>query len=524
MDRTVGRGSSRRGQMGPLVTRPTGNGSADSAARHGRAMIPLVSEGALRTILHVDLDAFFAAVEQRDRPELRGRPVVVGGGGPGDRGVVSAASYEARVFGIRSAMPLRTAAALCPDAVFLPVDGAKYQAASRQIMAILRRFTPLVEPISIDEAFLDVTGSRALFGDGETIARRIKATIRDEVRLTASVGVATTKLVAKIASDLRKPDGLVVVAPGDEASFLDPLPVWRLWGVGPQTAAGLGEYGVRTIGDLARLPVDLLVRRFGRHGASLHDRALGIDPDPVEGGDPAKSIGHEHTFDIDTNDPEIIERTLLAMADGVSGRLRAAGLKAGTVSVKIRDSSFRTITRQRTLAEPTDLTEPIWRAALELARPEVRGIRVRLLGVTASNLGSPEQLALFAAEDPRRRRAAEAADEVRRRFGERAVTRARLLHAALPAPFERDPSTPLHRRGVRDEEGVEAAVDRRRGRARTGAAPVDDVGRWAGRAEEGAGVDADVDATDDVDGADDMGGGRDSLADAEPAEDPDPEA
>ncbi len=413
---------------------------------HGRAMIPPVTEPAVRTILHVDLDAFFAAVEQRDRPELRGRPVVVGGGGPDDRGVVSAASYEARRYGVRSAMPLRTAAALCPAAVFLPVDGAKYQSVSREVMTILRRFTPLVEPISIDEAFLDVTASRALFGTGEAIAARIKATVRAETGLTASVGVATTKLVAKIASDLRKPDGLVVVAPGDEAGFLAPLEVSRLWGVGPQTVAALREYGVRTIGDLAALPVDLLVRRLGKHGAALHDRALGIDPDPVEGGEAAKSIGHEHTFEVDTSDRETIERTLLAMADGVSGRLRSAGLRAGTISVKIRDSAFRTITRQRTLAEPADLTEPIWAAALELARPELRGIRVRLIGVTASNLAAPEQLALFSAEDPRRRRAIEAADEVRRRFGERAVTRARLLGAGLPAPFERDPMTAEERR------------------------------------------------------------------------------
>src|SRR4051795_3481128 len=185
-----------------------------------------------RTILHVDLDAFFAAVEQRDRPELRGKPVIVGGGGPNQRGVVSTASYEARVFGVHSAMPLRTAGRLCPHGIFLPVDGAKYVAVSKDVMAILRRFTPLVEPISIDEAFLDVTGSYALFGDGETIARTIKDTIRGELGLTASVGVATTKLVAKIGSDLRKPDGLVVVEPGGEAAFLGPLPISRLWGVG----------------------------------------------------------------------------------------------------------------------------------------------------------------------------------------------------------------------------------------------------------------------------------------------------
>jgi DNA polymerase-4 len=400
-----------------------------------------------RTILHVDLDAFFASVEQRDNPELRGKPVIVGGpGGEHARGVVSAASYEARTFGVHSAMSLREAYRRCPQGVFLPVHGRRYQAASRDVMAILRRYTPQVEPISIDEAFLDVTGSAALFGDGPTIARLVKAAVRDEVGLTVSVGVAGTKLVAKIASDLRKPDGLVVVPRGAEAAFLAPLPIGRLWGVGEKTATALAEYSVRTIGDLAALPPDLLVRRFGKHGASLVDRARGLDPDPVHDGDPAKSVGHEHTFDVDTSDREVIERTLLGMADGVAGRLRSAGVRAATVTVKIRDSAFRTITRQRTLAEPTDLTEPIYRAALELARPEIRGMRVRLLGVTASNLGEREQLSLFESVEPRRRRAVEAADQLRRRYGERAVTRARLIGAGLPAPFERDPRNPLDRR------------------------------------------------------------------------------
>ena len=341
-------------------------------------MIATVTE---RTILHVDLDAFFAAVEQRDDPALRGRPVVVGGAGSEDaRGVVSAASYEARRFGIHSAMSLREAYRRCPDAVFLPVDGRRYQIASRDVMTILRRYTPLVEPISIDEAFLDVTGSAALFGDGPAIARRIKDEVRDEVGLTASVGVARTKLVAKIASDLRKPDGLVVVPAGEEEAFLAPLPIGRLWGVGEKTAVALAEYRVRTIGDLAALPPDLLIRRFGKHGASLVSRARGVDADPVHDGDPAKSVGHEHTFDVDTSDPEVIERTLLAMAEGVAGRLRSAGVRAGTVAVKIRDSGFHTITRQRTLAEPTDLTDPIYATALDLARPELRGMKIRLLG------------------------------------------------------------------------------------------------------------------------------------------------
>jgi DNA polymerase-4 len=447
-----------------------------------------------RTILHVDLDAFFAAVEQRDHPELRGRPVVVGGGGPGDRGVVSAASYEARAYGVHSAMPLRTAAALCPQAVFVPVHGGLYGEVSDRIMALLRRYTDQVEPISIDEAFLDVTGSRALFGDGTAIGRTIKAAIRSDVELTASVGVATTKLVAKVASDLRKPDGLVVVAPGGEAAFLAPLPIARLWGVGPKAATALREYGVATIGDLAALPIDVLVRVFGSHGAALHDRARGIDPDPVAGRDPAKSVGHEHTFDVDTSDRETIERTLLAMAEGVSGRLRAAGLRAGTVTVKIRDTTFRTITRQRPLAPPTDLTEPIWQAALALARPELRGMRVRLLGVTCSNFDASDQLGLFAdapGDAERRRRVIEAADRIRHRYGERAVTRARLLGSALPAPFERDPMTaPEHRIGA-----VQPTDGRRRGtggRVSGSEARADGETRVDGEARPG-------EAADDVD-------------------------
>jgi DNA polymerase-4 len=412
------------------------------------------------TILHVDLDAFFAAVEQRDRPELRGRPVIVGGD-PGARGVVSAASYEARRFGVRSAMPLRTAAALCPDGVFLPVDGTKYRQASRQVMEILGHFTPLLEQVSIDEAFLDVAGSEALFGPPEEIARRIKAAVRAEVGLTASVGVATTKLVAKVASDLRKPDGLVVVPPGEEAAFLAPLPIGRLWGVGEQTRAALAEQGVRTIGELAELPVDVLVRRLGAHGATLHDRARGIDPSPVTGEVAAKSVSHEHTFDVDTADAEIIERTLLALSEGVASRLRAGHVRASTIAVKVRDSSFHTVTRQRTLSEPTDLADPIFRTALDLVRPEARGRRIRLLGVGAHGLGEPAQMGLFATEDPRRRHVVEAQDEIRRKYGSRALTRARLLGDPLADPAGRDPMQPLQARRV--------------GRARPETAPEGDV-------------------------------------------------
>ncbi len=429
------------------------------------------------TILHVDLDAFFAAVEQRDRPELRGKPVIVGGD-PGARGVVSAASYEARAFGVHSALPLRTAAALCPAGVFLPVDGAKYRRESRRVMEILGRFTPLLEQVSIDEAFLDVAGSEALFGPPEGIARRIKAAVREEVGLTASVGVATTKLVAKVASDLRKPDGLVVVPPGEEAAFLAPLPITRLWGVGEQTRAALADHGVRTIGDLAALPVDVLVRRLGAHGATLHERALGIDPSPVTGEVAAKSVSHEHTFDVDTADAEVIERTLLALSEGVASRLRAGGVRASTVAVKVRDSAFRTVTRQRTLAEPTDLADPIYRTALELARPEMRARRIRLLGVGAHGLGEPAQMGLFASEDPRRRAAVEAQDAIRRKYGSRALTRARLVGDDLAEPGGRDPMQPLRRRRVgRGGGGADdGAVERAGGPpAAAEAVPPDDV-------------------------------------------------
>ncbi|MFV2062373.1 MAG: DNA polymerase IV [Chloroflexota bacterium] len=393
------------------------------------------------TKLHVDLDAFFAAIEQRDRPELRGKPVVVGVGGATDRGVVSAASYEARRFGIHSAMPLRTAAALGRGVIFVPVDGRKYASVSRQVMEILRRFTPVVEQISIDEAFLDVAGSEALHGSPVKIARSIKTTIDSELRLVASVGVAASRLVAKVASDLEKPDGLVVVEPGNEAAFLAPLPIARLWGVGARTAAGLSEYGVRTIGDLAELPDDLLSRRFGKQGPLLAQRARGVDPAPVSPADSARSVSHEHTFGIDTSDREALERTLLALSEGVASRLRGGHVKAQTIAVKVRDQSFMTVSRQRTLRDPTDQTETIFHIALELARPQFKGIKVRLLGVAASHLRRGEQMALFDSEDERRKRATEAADLIRKRYGPKAIRRARLLDSGVAEPFERDPQT-----------------------------------------------------------------------------------
>jgi DNA polymerase IV len=231
------------------------------------------------------------------------------------------------------------------------------------------------------------------------------------------------------------------VPAGKEAAFLAPLPISRLWGAGERTVAVLGEYGVATIGDLAALPADLLARRFGTQGPVLAERARGVDPSPVGGGDPAKSVSHEHTFDADTNDWEVIERTLLGLSEGVARRLRKGGVKAGTIAVKVRDSSFATVTRQRTLPQPTDQTDTIWRTALALARPEVKAIRVRLLGVAASHLSEREQLALFPVEGDRRRKATAAMDQIRDRYGSRAITRARLLEAPVAEPFERDPMT-----------------------------------------------------------------------------------
>jgi len=275
------------------------------------------------------MDAFFAAVEQRDRPELRGKPVIVGAdpkGGRG-RGVVSTASYEARRFGVGSAMPISEAWRRCPHGVFVPPDMEKYSGESERIMVVFHRFTDLVEPVSIDEAFLDVTGSARAMGTGEEIGRKLKAAIRKETELTASVGVATSKLVAKVASDMKKPDGLVVVPPATEAAFLAPLPVRRLWGVGPKMEETLAKLGVVTIGDLAALDPGRLERRLGTHGHDLQRLARGEDDREVQAESAeAKSLGQEHTYDRDTADAARVRATLLSLADGVAGRLRRHGL------------------------------------------------------------------------------------------------------------------------------------------------------------------------------------------------------
>jgi nucleotidyltransferase/DNA polymerase involved in DNA repair len=384
-----------------------------------------------RTILHLDMDAFFAAVEQRDRPELRGRPVIVGAdprGGRG-RGVVSTASYEARRFGVGSAMPISTAWRLCPQGVYLPPDIEKYAAESVRVMEILRRVTDVVEPVSIDEAFLDVTASARAVGDGPTIARRLKDAIRAEVRLTASVGVATSKLVAKIASDMQKPDGLVVVPPGGEAAFLAPLAVRRLWGVGPKMEEQLARLGVVTIGDLAALDAARLARRLGTHGHDLQRLARGEDDRPVAAETAgAKSLGQEHTYGRDTSDPARLRATLLDLADAVAARLRVHGLRARTVTLKYRDERFRTTTHARTLREATDSGGTLFEVARSLFADVHRaGQRVRLLGIYTSHFGDERpQRGLFDEPAPpapldRLR------DAVAKRFGDEAITRASLL-------------------------------------------------------------------------------------------------
>ena len=377
------------------------------------------------TILHADMDAFYAAIEQLDRPELRGKPVIVGGSGP--RQVVSTASYEARKHGVHSAMPGARAQRLCPQGVFVAPRMARYAEVSAQVQAIFERFTDMVEPLSLDEAFLDVTGSRKLFGDGVTIARRIKGEVLAATQLSVSVGVATSKFVAKVASDLDKPDGLVVVAPGDERKFLAPLPLKRLWGVGASTLPRLERVGLRRIGDLQARSCDELIKLFGDHlGQHLFVLANGLDARRVEGERTAKSIGHELTFAEDLTSPQAVRDVLLQLADMVGRRLRRARLRATVVRLKLRHPPFETLSRQRSVAA-TDDDVDLFRCGgelLERAWDQRRG--VRLLGLTGASLVSaqdPQQGGLFAPPPPERSRLLQALDAIRDRHGDSAVHR-----------------------------------------------------------------------------------------------------
>ena len=345
-----------------------------------------------RAILHVDMDAFFAAVEVLDDPALRGKPVIVGGA-PQSRGVVAAASYEARRFGVHSALPAVRAVKLCPHGVFLPPRLKRYTEVSRAIQTVFREYTPLVEPISLDEAFLDVTGSRRLFGPAETIGRAIKSRIQAEIGLTASVGVAPNKFLAKLASDLEKPDGFVVIRREGAAALLASLPVARLWGVGEVTGGELSRLGITTVGDLLAYPRDLLLARLGDHAEHLLALAVGHDERPVVPGQVAKSIGHEITFATDVADATELREVLDRLSEKVGRRLRRLGLLARTVSLKARYPDFATRTRTVTLPRPTDATPQIRAAARELFERRLgrRGRRLRLLGVAVSNLSQPGQ-------------------------------------------------------------------------------------------------------------------------------------
>jgi DNA polymerase IV len=392
------------------------------------------------TMLHVDMDAFFASVEIKKRPELRGRPVVVGGG---QRGVVAAASYEARRYGVRSAMSMSQALRRCPGAVVLPPDRAAYAAASAEVMAILRDVTPLVEPLSLDEAFLDVSGALRLHGRPGLIAADIRATISDRLGLTCSVGVATTKFVAKLASARCKPDGMLVVPAVRVLEFLHPLPVTALWGVGERTADQLHRLGIRSVGDLAGTPLDALRRAVGAAAAEhLSALAHGIDPRPVDPHEVEKSISADRTLDEDLTTEQDVRRELLRLAEEVGSRVRSRGFAARTVGIKIRFADFRTVTRARTLSSWTDSTAAIYDTAVELYRSlDLDRPRVRLVGVKCESLrptGSvAEQLTLELSTDrqdaPARTGAEQVADAARARFGTSAVRLGTLLAAPAQA-------------------------------------------------------------------------------------------
>ncbi len=382
-----------------------------------------------RWILHVDMDAFYASVEQRDRPELRGRPVIVGGSTA--RGVVAAASYEARRYGIRSAMPTREALRRCPEAICVKGRMEHYQSVSRQIFDIFRRYTPVVEGLSLDEAFLDVTGSLTLFGSAMEIARAVKDDVRAETALCASVGIAPNKLVAKIASDLDKPDGLVLVTPETLRETLDPLPVETLPGIGRQTLARLHGRGVRSIADLRTAAAETLRPVFGRYTRRAQERAAGIDDRPVVVHRPEKSISAEQTFDEDLESVEEQERRLLRLAERTGARLRAKRLVAGTVQVKIRAADFSTYTRQIRLHPPGNATRSLFETSRDLLaawRDEYPGRSIRLLGVGGAELTAAEQLDLFdAASDGAGSGLDQTVDRIRERFGSTALSRARSM-------------------------------------------------------------------------------------------------
>jgi DNA polymerase-4 len=379
-----------------------------------------------RAILHLDMDAFFASVEQLDDPSLRGKPVLVGHDGP--RGVVAAASYESRVFGCRSAQPIMVAKRLCPQAVIVPGRFCRYREISRQVFAILQDVTPLIEPLSIDEAFLDVTGSIRLLGEPAKIAADLRARVRRSTGLTASVGVAPNKFLAKLASDMHKPDGLTVIRREDVEPLLAPMSVGRIYGIGPKTARGLEGIGIRTIADLRAVDPTVLARRVGEDEAARYQRlAWGIDDRSVVPDHEAKSIGQEETFGEDLADPAAVRDVLLSQTEEVGYRLRKHGLFARAMVVKIRFGDFQTITRRTTLPRPTDSTAELWQTTRGLFDrwAEQSFSPVRLIGASATELARPDgQLDLFADErTQKQRRLDAAADAIKAKFGDKGVRR-----------------------------------------------------------------------------------------------------
>jgi DNA polymerase-4 len=377
-----------------------------------------------RQILHVDLDAFFVAVEQARDPTLLGKPVVVGGDPAGRRGVVATASYEARAFGVHSAMPVSTAKRLCPDAIFLRGDYREYQRVSRGFHAILADYTPLVESGGLDEAYMDVTGCEALIGSAEQGAATIRQRIRAELRIAASVGIASSRLVAKVASDKAKPDGVCIVPEGEEAAFLAPMPLRALPMLGPSMEKRLAQLGLSTLGQLAMVPASTLEGLFGRHGAVIGQRARGIDPSRVGGEHDAKSISREGTFSSDVADPEHLRAVMRAFSESVGSQLRKQSRRARTVSLKLRYEDFTTLNRSKTLARPVNSDEAIYEAADGLLSRIRQAERrpVRLIGVGASNLvDDAVQLSLEPSQESKSESLSAAFDQVRKKYGTRSI-------------------------------------------------------------------------------------------------------
>lgn len=394
-------------------------------------MNTLTKKSPEKRILHLDMDAFYASVEMLDNPALKGKPVIVGGNV--SRGVVSAASYEARKYGVHSALAIAIAKRRCPNGIFLPVRMFRYKEVSQQIFSIFHRYTPLVEPISLDEAFLDVTASEKLIGTAEEIARTIKKEVFAETGLTISAGVAASKLVAKIASDFQKPDGLTIVPSGKEQEFLAPLPIKDLWGVGKSTREALNLLNVETIGDLAGLSLKLLSNKFGKLGIHMYYASRGIDEREVNPEREIKSVGQEKTFETDTIDKDRLLKEILHLAEKVGWRLRKYGLAGKTVTLKIKYNDFKQITRSTSLAAPTDDGRLIFQEAATLLEKTEAGSRpVRLTGVTVSNFSGPdqvEQLTLFSENNrgKKRKQVNKACDNISEKYGVRAIQPATLL-------------------------------------------------------------------------------------------------